>query len=51
MIADVLWYMPNTIVRMDLQSTIVKEEIHHYSTQQSAHLTVHPDDLVVNLMA
>jgi hypothetical protein len=28
----------------------VKEEIHHYSSQDSAHLSAHPNDLVANLM-
>jgi hypothetical protein len=29
---------------------MVKEEIHRYSSQYSAHLSAHPNDLVVNLI-
>jgi hypothetical protein len=35
---------------LDLQTPAVKEEIHHYSFQYSAHLSAHPNDLTVNLM-
>jgi hypothetical protein len=50
MIMDALWYVPNTVIRRDLQTPIVKEEIRRYSSQYSARLSAHPDDLVVNLM-
>jgi hypothetical protein len=39
MIADVPWYMPNTIIRMDLHTPTVKEEIRRYSSQYSARLS------------
>jgi hypothetical protein len=50
-IVDAPCYVPNTVIRRDLQTPIVKEEIRHYSCQYSASLSVHPDDLVANLMA
>jgi hypothetical protein len=50
-IVDAPWYMPNTVIRRDFQTQRVKEEIRHYSSQYSARLSVHPSDLVVNLMA
>jgi hypothetical protein len=37
--------------RRDFWTPTVKEEIHCYSSQYSAHLSTHPNDLVVNLMA
>jgi hypothetical protein len=43
--------MPNTVIRRDLQIPIVKAEIGRYSSQYSARLSVHPDDLVENHMA
>jgi hypothetical protein len=33
------------------ETQAVKEEIRHYSSQYSARLIIHPNDLVVNLMA
>jgi hypothetical protein len=50
MIVDAAWYVPNTVIRRDLQLPTVKEEICHYSSQYSAHLGAHPDDLIVNLI-
>jgi hypothetical protein len=38
--------MPNTVIRRDVQTPTVKEEIRRYSSQYSAH----PNGLVVNLM-
>jgi hypothetical protein len=51
MIVDAPSCVPNTIIRRDLQTPTVKEETHHYSSQYCARLSVHPNDLVVNLMA
>jgi hypothetical protein len=51
MIADAPWYVLNTVNRRDLQTPTVKGEIRHYSFQYRARLSVHPNDLVVNLMA
>jgi hypothetical protein len=46
MTMDASWYMPNMVIGRDLQITTVKEEIHDYSSQYSAH----PNDLIINLM-
>jgi hypothetical protein len=37
MIVDAPWYVPNTVIRRDLQMPTVKEEICRYSSQYSAH--------------
>jgi hypothetical protein len=50
MIVDASWYVPNTVIRRDLQIPTVKEEIRRYSSRYSAHLSAHPNDLIVNLM-
>jgi hypothetical protein len=50
MIVDALWYVPNTVIRRDLQMPTIKEEICRYSSQYSAHLSAHPNDLIVNLI-
>jgi hypothetical protein len=50
MIVDAPWYVPNTVIQMDLQIPTVKEEIRRYSSQYSAHLSAHPNDLIVNLI-
>jgi hypothetical protein len=51
MIVDTPWYVPNTVIRTELQTPTVKEEIRHYSSQYSARLSVHPNDPTVNLLA
>jgi hypothetical protein len=50
MIVEAPWYVPNTVIRRDLHTPTVKEEIRCYSSQYSARLSAHPNDLVVNLM-
>jgi hypothetical protein len=50
MTVDAAWYVLNTVMRTDLQTSSVREEIHHYSSQYSARQGVHPNDLVVNFM-
>jgi hypothetical protein len=50
MIVDAPWYVPNTVIQRDLQIITVKEEMHRYSSQYSASLSAHPNDLTVNLM-
>jgi hypothetical protein len=50
MIVDAPWYVPNTVIRRDLQTPTVKEEIRRYSSQHSARLSAHPNDLIVNLI-
>jgi hypothetical protein len=51
MIVDAPWYVPNTVIRTDLQTPTAEEEIRHYSSQYSARLSVHPNGPVVNPMA
>jgi hypothetical protein len=49
MIVDAPWYVPNTDIRRDPKIPTVKEEICRYSSQYSAHLSAHPNGLVVHL--
>jgi hypothetical protein len=49
MIVDAPWYVPNTVIRRDLHTQIVKEEIHRCSSQYSACLGAYPNNLTVNL--
>jgi hypothetical protein len=49
MIVDAPWYVPNTVIRRDLQIPTVKEEIRRYSSQYSARLSTQPNDLIINL--
>jgi hypothetical protein len=49
MIVDAPWYVPNTVIRKDFQIPTVKEEIRSYSSQYSARLSAHTNDLIVNL--
>jgi hypothetical protein len=50
MIVDAPWYVPNTIIRRDLQIPSVKEEISRYSSHYSARLTAHPNDTLLTLL-
>jgi hypothetical protein len=50
MIVDAPWYVPNTVIRRGLQTPTVKEEIRRYSSQYSARLSAHPNDLIINRM-
>jgi hypothetical protein len=47
---NIPWFVPSTVIRRDLQTPTVKEDIHLYSPQYSADLSAHPNGLVVNLM-
>jgi hypothetical protein len=49
MITDAPWYVPNMVLRQDLQITSVKEEIHRVSTQYRDRLYTHPNNLTVHL--
>jgi hypothetical protein len=49
MIVDAPRYVPNTVIRRDLQIPTVKEEIRRYSSQYSARLSVQRNGLIVNL--
>jgi hypothetical protein len=50
MIVDAPWYVQNTVIRRDHQISTDKEEIRRYSSQYSARLSAHPNDLIVNHM-
>jgi hypothetical protein len=50
-IVDASWYVPNTVIRRELQTPTVKEETCHCSSQYSVHLSVHLNNLIVNLLA
>jgi hypothetical protein len=50
LIVDAPWYVPNTVIRRDLQLPAVKEEIRRYSSQYSDRLSAHPNGLIVNLI-
>jgi hypothetical protein len=50
MIINAPWYVPNTVIRRDLQTPTVKDEIRRYNSQYSARLSAYPNGLVVNLM-
>jgi hypothetical protein len=43
-------YVPNTVIRRDLQTSTVKEEIRCYSSQYSARLSAHTNGPVVNFI-
>jgi hypothetical protein len=49
-IVDAPCYVPNTVIRRNLQTPTVKEEIRRYSSQYRARLSAHPNVLEVNLM-
>jgi hypothetical protein len=50
MIVDAPWYVPNILIRRELQIPLVKEEISHYSSHYSARLTAHPNDILLTLL-
>jgi hypothetical protein len=50
MIVDAPRYVPNTLIRRDLQIVSVKKEISHYSSHYSARLTAHPNDILLTLL-
>jgi hypothetical protein len=43
MIVDAPWYVPNTVIRRDLQTPTDKEEIRRYSSQYSFRLSAKPN--------
>jgi hypothetical protein len=49
MITDAPWFVPNTVIRKDLQIPTVKHEISRYSCHYSKRLSVHPNELILNL--
>jgi hypothetical protein len=50
MIVDAPRYVPNTVIRRDLQTSTVTEEIRRYSSRYSTRLNAHPNGLAVNLI-
>jgi hypothetical protein len=50
MITDAPWYVPNMVLRQDLQITSVKVEIHRFSAQYKDHLYTYPNNLTFHLM-
>jgi hypothetical protein len=49
MITDAPWYVSNTVIRKDLQIPTAKHEISRYSYHYSKCLSVHPNELILNL--
>jgi hypothetical protein len=49
MIRDASWYVPNTVIRKDLQIPTVKHEIILYSYHYSYCISVHTNELILNL--
>jgi hypothetical protein len=49
MITDAPWYVPNTVIRKDLQIATFKDEISRYSYHYGKRLSVHPNELILNL--
>jgi hypothetical protein len=47
MIVDAPWYIPNTVIRRDLQTPTVKGKIRRYSSQYGACLSAYPNNLEV----
>jgi hypothetical protein len=47
-ITDAPWYVSNTIIRKDLQISMVKHEISRYSYHYSKRFSVHPNELILN---
>jgi hypothetical protein len=50
MIVDAPRYVPNTLIRRDLQIPSVKGAISRYSSHCSARLTAHPNDTLLTLL-
>jgi hypothetical protein len=50
MIIDAPWYVPNILIRRDLQIPSVKEEISHCSSHYSGSLTAHLNDILLTLL-
>jgi hypothetical protein len=50
MIVDAPWYVPNTLIRPDLQIPSVKKEISQYSSHYSTRLTAQPNDILLTLL-
>jgi hypothetical protein len=51
MIVEAPWCVPNTVIRRDLLTPTVYEEIRRYSSQCGTRFSFYPNDLVVNFRA
>lgn len=49
-IVDAPWYVPNSVIRNDLQMPTVKEEIIRYAIKHREKLAAHPNSLASNLI-
>jgi hypothetical protein len=49
LITDAPWYVPNAVIRNDLQIPTIKEEISRLSSKYSAGLNTHPNHVVTRL--
>jgi hypothetical protein len=49
-IVDAPWYVPNTVIRRDLQIKAVKDEIRRCISQYCASLSAHSNVLIINVM-
>jgi hypothetical protein len=49
-IVDTPWPVLNMVIRRDLQTPAVEEEIRRYNSQYKARFIAHPNDIVVNLL-
>lgn len=49
MIVNAPWYVPNEVIRRDLNAATVKEEIMNYSANYHRRLSAHPNSLAINL--
>jgi hypothetical protein len=47
---DAPWYVPNSLIRRDLNCPTVKGEIRRYSSHYGDRLRTHPNHLAVNLL-
>jgi hypothetical protein len=50
MTVEASWFVPNIVIRSDLQTPTVNEEICHYISRYSVCLSVHPNDLALNIV-
>jgi hypothetical protein len=49
LITDAAWYVPNAVIRNDLQIPTIKEELTRLSYKYGAGLNTHPNHLVTQL--
>jgi hypothetical protein len=49
LIVNAPWYVPNSVIRKDLQIPTVKEEISRFSSLYAVHLRAHANELIATL--